>query len=154
MNKQSKLTEKATRIPDTRESLWQEAIAQYLHDVEKQNKEQARSHRFAMLVQQLLGVEPDFIANYISGIEQSLKVKQEDRMLKGEADNLFGNIIIEFEANISKKRAEAEEQLRRYTAILWSQEPIDSRKPYLCIATDGVRFVSYSPKLAEPTAKD
>jgi len=154
MKKESKLTEKATRIPDTRESLWQEAIAQYLHDVEKQNKEQARSHRFAMLVQQLLGVEPDFIANYISGIEQSLKVKQEDRMLKGEADNLFGNIVIEFEANISKKRAEAEEQLRRYTAILWSQEPIDSRKPYLCLATDGVRFVTYSPTLAQPTAKD
>jgi len=154
MTKQTKLTEKATRIPDTRESLWAEAIAQYLHDVEKQNKEQARSHRFAMLVQQLLSVEPDFIANYISGIEQSLKVKQEDRMLKGEADNLFGNVIIEFEANISKKRAEAEEQLRRYTAILWSQEPIDSRKPYLCIATDGVRFVTYSPTLAQPTAKD
>jgi len=154
MNKPSKLTEKATRMPDTRESLWDEAIAQYLDDVEKQNKEQARSHRFSMLLQQLLGIEPNFIGNYISGIEQSLKAKQEDRMLKGEADNLFGNVIIEFEANIPKKLSEAEEQLCRYVAILWSQEYPNSRKPYLCIATDGVRFSTYSPRLAETTAKD
>jgi len=154
MKKKSKLTEKATRIPDTREALWDEAIAKYLQDIEKLNKEQARSHRFTMLVQQLLSVEPNFIENYSSGIEQSLKVKQKDRILKGEADNLFGNIIIEFEANIPKKRSEAEGQLRRYVAILWSQEPSHKRTPYLCIATDGVRFVTYSPTLAEPTAKD
>ena len=129
-------------------------ITKYLPDVEPLNSESARSLRFGMLMKELLGFEPGFIESYVSGVEKYLKVKQKDRILKGEADNLFGNIIIEFEANIPKKRAEAEEQLRRYIAILWSQEPIDSRKPYLCIATDGVRFVTYSPTLAEPTAKD
>ncbi len=154
MNKQSKLTEKATRIPDTREALWVETISQYLHDVEPLHSESARSHRFGMLVNQLIGLEPGFIESYVSGVEKYLKVKQKDRILKGEADNLFGNIIIEFEANIPKKRAEAEEQLRRYTAILWSQEPIYSRKPYLCLATDGIRFVTYTPTLAGPIGKD
>jgi hypothetical protein len=154
MKKQTKLTEKATRIPDTRLAQWAEVIPQYLYEVEQLNKEQARSHRFAMLLQQLLGVEPNFVEAYSSGIEQSLKVRQKDRILKGEADNLFGNVIIEFEANIPKKRAEAEEQLRRYVAILWSQEPFEARTPYLCIATDGVRSLTYSPTLTSPTEKD
>lgn len=88
------------------------------------------------------------------GIEKYIKVKQKDRILKGEADNLFGNIIIEFEANIPKKRSEAEDQLRRYVAILWSKESFDARTPYLCIATDGVRFVSYSPKLVDSIKED
>ena len=154
MKKQTKLTEKATRIPDTRQVQWAEVIPQYLREVEPLNKEQARSHRFAMLLQQLLGFEPSFIEAYSSGIEQSLKVRQKDRILKGEADNLFGNVIIEFEANIPKKRAEAEEQLGRYVAILWSQEPSETRTPYLCIATDGIRFIAYSPTLVSPAEKD
>lgn len=154
MKKKSKLTEKATRIPDTRPTQWDEIITKYLSDVEPLNSESARSHRFGILLNQLIGLEPGFIESYVSGIEKYLKVKQKDRILKGEADNLFGNIIIELEANILKKRAEAEGQLRRYVAILWSQEPSHKRTPYLCLATDGVRFVTYSPTLAEPTAKD
>jgi hypothetical protein len=152
--KKTKLTEKATRIPDTRQVHWEAIIPQYLQEIEQLNKEQARSHRFAMLVQQLLGVEPNFIENYSAGIEESLKVRQKDRILRGEPDNLFGNIIIEFEGNIPKNRSQAEEQLRRYLAILWSQEAPDARRPYLCIATDGVRFVTYSPKLASTLIKD
>ena len=154
MSKSTKLVEKATRIPDTRPMRWEELIPQYLREVEQLNKESARSHRFAMLVQELLSVDPNFIETYSTGIEQYLKVKQKDRILKGRADNLFGNVLIEFEARIPKHREEAEEQLRRYTAILWSQEPPDARTPYLCIATDGVRFVTYSPTLADQTAQE
>lgn len=154
MKKRTKLTEKATRIPDTRPTQWEEIIPQYLREVEKLSKEEARSHRFAILIKELLDFEPGFVESYVSGIEKYLRVKQKDRFLKGEVDNLFGNVIIEFEANIPKKLAEAGDQLRRYTAILWSQEPPDRRTPYLCLATDGVRFVTYSPTLAEPTAQD
>lgn len=152
--KRTKLTEKGTRFPNTRRIKWKEAISQYLKEVERLNKEAARSHRFAMLLQQLLSLEPDFIEDYCTGIEQFLKAKQRDRILKGEADNLFGNVVIEFERNIPKKRSEAEAQLSRYVAILWSQEPPDARTPYLCIATDGVRFMTYSPTLNDPSVKD
>jgi len=154
MKKQTKLTEKSARIPETREAQWQEAVSAYLREVEPLNIESARSHRFAMLVQELLGRELGSIESYTAGIERSLRVKHEDRILKGEADNLFGNVIIEFEANLAKKREEAEEQLRRYTAILWSQESVDARTPYLCVATDGVRFVTYSPTLAAAAKQD
>ncbi|MGH7791788.1 MAG: N-6 DNA methylase, partial [Thermodesulfobacteriota bacterium] len=92
--------------------------------------------------------------NYSAGIEKFLKVKQKDRILKGEADNLFGNVIIEFEANIPKKLSEAEDQLRRYVAILWSLEKPDNRTPFLSVATDGVRFVAYSPERVSPDKQD
>ncbi|MGB8275079.1 MAG: N-6 DNA methylase, partial [Alphaproteobacteria bacterium] len=151
MKKQTKLSEKPTRIPDTRESHWLEAIPAYLRDVQAQRSESARSHRFAMLLQELFGVEPGFVEAYTTGIEKYLKVKGKDRILKGEADNLFGNIVIEFEASLAKNRYEAEEQLRRYVAILWSHEPADVRTPYLCLAADGVRFIAYSPALAAKT---
>jgi len=153
MKKRTKLTEKAARFRDTRKGKWDKSISKYLEEVERLNKETARSHRFAMLLQELLSLEPDFIDDYCIGIEQSLKVKQKDRILRGEADNLFGNVLIEFEQNIPKKRAEAEAQLRRYVAILWSEEAPRNRTPYLCIATDGVRFLTYSPKLSDLTKK-
>ncbi len=155
MSKPSKLTEKATRIPETRELQWNQVIPQYLQEVEPLHSESSRSHRFAALLQELLGLsEPGFIESYSSGIEKSLKVRQKDRILKGRADNLFGNLLIEFEANIPKTQKEAEEQLRRYTAILWSQEGDASRTPYICLATDGVRFIAYSPVLTETPSAD
>lgn len=154
MKKQTKLSEKATRIPDTRQTQWEELIDIYLKEIEPVHSESGRSFRFGVFIQQLLGFEPGFIEAYVSGIEKYIKVKQKDRILKGKADNLFGNVIIEFEANIPKKLSEAEEQLRRYTAILWSQEVPDKRIPYLCLATDGVRFVTYSPTLSKAITQD
>jgi len=154
MPKKTKLREKAARIPEVRQRTWEQSISRYLCEIEPLNREPARSHRFAMLVQELLGIEPSFIESFVTGIEQSLKVRQKDRILRGEADNLFGNIIIEFEASIPKKRPEAEDQLRRYVAILWSQEQPGARTPYLCIATDGVRFITYSASINTVAARD
>lgn len=153
MTKQTKLTEKSTRIPETRETHWDACISTYLCDVQAQNSESARSHRFAMLLQDLFGVEPGFVEEYTTGIEKYLKVKRKDLILKGKADNLFGNVVIEFEASLAKTRDEAEAQLRRYVAILCSHELADARTPYLCLATDGVRFIAYSPTLAKTTGE-
>jgi len=153
MKKRTKLTEKGTRIRETRKGKWDKSISRYLEDVDSLNKESARSHRFSMLLQELLNLEPDFIEDYCTGIEQYLKVRQKDRILRGEVDNLFGNILIEFEQNIPKKLSEAESQLQRYVAILWSEETSPKRIPYLCIATDGVRFMIYTPTVIDPTAK-
>jgi len=148
MTKKTKLTETPARIPDTRESQWDESIRAYLRDIQTQQSESARSHRLTMLLQELFGIQPEFVEEYTTGIEKYLKVKGKDRILKGKVDNLFGNVVIEFEASLAKTRAEAEEQLRRYVAILWAHEPADARTPYLCLAADGVRFIAYSPTLA------
>lgn len=145
MKKSSRLPEEPARVSDLRTPLWDKAVATYLQEISSASSESARSHRFGMLVHELLAFEPGFIESYVSGIEKHIKVAKKDRLLKGRADSLFGNVVIEFEKNIKATLAEALEQLQRYVAILWSQEPPEARTPYLCIAADGVRFLTYSP---------
>lgn len=149
MTKESKLREKDVRMPDIQQAQRDELIVQYLQEVESIRHETARSQRFGMLIYALFAVVPQFIEDFVSGIEKYLKVRQKDCILKGRADNLFGNVLIEFEADLGKTLAEAEDQLRHYMAILWSQEVPDSRTPYLCLATDGLRFLTYTPRLAD-----
>lgn len=154
MKKKTKLKEKASRVPDIREKKIADALEKYLKEVEPLNAEAARSMRFGIFLNDVLCVQTHFIESFVSGVEKYLKSKQTDRILKGRADNLFGNVIIEFESHIPKHQKLAEEQLQRYTAILWSNEKPASRAPYLCIATDGVRFLCYSPALKDATLKE
>jgi hypothetical protein len=126
-----------------------EALERYINSVEALKSESARSHRFAQLLQELFRQEPGFIEQYAQGIEQVVRVRQKDRLLRGKVDNLFGNLVIEFEADLERKRAEAEQQLQRYVQLLWAQEPIETKTPYLCIATDGIQFSTYTPTLAD-----
>jgi len=154
MAKKSKLPEKAARMPDIRQAKWEQVVPEYLESVRSQQSEPAKSLRFALLLNELFGVQPGFIEDYVAGIEKHVKVKQKDRILRGQVDNLFGNLIIEFERDLSKTRREAEEQLQRYVACLWSQEPPAKRAPYLCMAADGVKFVVYSPTIEKPDKSD
>ena len=149
MGKRSKLREKAARMPDVRQARWERIISAYLESVRSQQSEPAKSQRFLLLLKELFGVQPGFIEDYVAGVERYVKVKQKDRILRGRVDNLFGNLVIEFERDLTKTQREAEEQLRRYVAVLWSQEGPGRRAPYLCIATDGVGFAVYSPTIQE-----
>lgn len=130
-----------------------EALERYINSVEDLKSEAARSHRFAQLLQELFRQEPGFIEQYAQGIEQVVRVRQKDRLLRGKVDNLFGNLVIEFEVDLERKRTEAEQQLQRYVYILWAQEPTEAKTPYLCIATDGVQFSTYTPTLADDSVQ-
>jgi len=154
MNKESKLSEKGTRTPDARQGHWEEIVARYIAEMGKLVGESARSHRFSVLLSDLLGCQPALLEDYFPGIEKDLRVRHKDRILRGRADTLFGNVIIEFESQIPRNLAQAESQLKRYVAIVWSNERPEERRPYLCIATDGVRFRTYSPSLADPKAPE
>ncbi len=147
MTKKSKLTEKAVRTPDLDEGKKEHAISAYRASVQEINTESAISHRFTMLLQSLFGVQPGFIEEYVKGIEKFVKVKEKDRIFRGRADQLSGNLIIEFEKDISSsaKSDEAKRQLRQYTACAWSQEKPDQRTRFVCLATDGRRFRVYAP---------
>jgi SAM-dependent methyltransferase len=92
-------------------------------------------------------VQPGFIEEYIQGIETYLKMKCKDRIIRGQADQLSGNLIIEFEKELLSKGKinEAEGQLRKYTACVWSQEKPDKRTKFICLATDGRCFRAYTP---------
>ncbi|MCM8819971.1 MAG: N-6 DNA methylase, partial [Candidatus Omnitrophica bacterium] len=63
----------------------------------------------------------------------------------GRIDNLFGNLVIEFKRNLETQLSEAERQLKKYIAILWGKEA--EKISYICIATDGLNFSVYSPKI-------
>jgi SAM-dependent methyltransferase len=148
------IKEKASRMPEIREAQWEQSISKYLKEVNTLSSESAKSHRFSILLKDLFGFQPDFIENYISGIEKYVKVKQKDRILRGKIDNLFGNLVIEFERDLAKNQRDAEDQLKNYIACLWSQEGPGKRAPYLCIATDGIDFRVYSPSIKELSKKE
>ncbi len=153
MSRPSKLREKDTRMPDPAEARRREAFRRYLDEVRALTTEAPRSQRFALFLQELLGeVSPGFLEDYARGAEKVLRHRHTTRVLRGRADQLFGNVVLEFEADLQRreKRREAEEQLRRYVAILWSQEAPAERRPYLAVATDGVRFLTFSPTLEDP----
>ena len=154
MRKKSKLREKGTRIPEIREAKWEQIVQEYLEKVQALSTEPAKSHRFLLLLNELFGVQPGFIEEYVSGIEKYVKVKQKDRILRGQVDNLFGNLVIEFERDLAVSQREAEGQLKKYVACLWSQEPPHERRPYLCIAGDGVNLMVYSPTIEDADKKE
>jgi hypothetical protein len=152
MAKKSKLLEKGTRMPDIRETSLDQTVREYLAAIQSLSSEAARAQRFTLLLQKLFGLQPGFIEDYVAGVEKYVKVRQKDAILRGKADELFGNVVIEFERDLTAagKQAEAEGQLRKYVACLWSQEPVSQRTRYLCLATDGVLFTVYTPILDEP----
>jgi len=148
------IKEKASRMPEIREAKWDQIISKYLKEMNTHISESARSQRFSILLNDLFGLQPGFIEEYISGIEKYVKVKQKDHILRGKTDNLFGNLVIEFERDLAKKQTEAEEQLKKYIACLWSQEEPGKRASYLCIASDGINFRVYSPVVEELSKKE
>jgi methylase of polypeptide subunit release factors len=129
-----------------------QVVQEYLSLVTSLASEAARAHRFTPLLGELFRLQPQFIEEYVAGVETFVKVRQKDTIIRGKADELFGNVIIEFERDLSSpaKEAEAQEQLRKYVACLWAQEPRERRTPYLCIATDGVLFQVYTPTMDVP----
>ena len=144
--KKSKLLEKPSRMPNHREPHIERSIRTYLKDVQELSSEAARSQRFSILLHDLFDLELPFIEDYLAGMEKYVRTRRKDRILRGMIDNLFGNLVIEFEKDLNKKLPEAEGQLRRYIACLWSEEDPQRRIPYLCLAADGVRFKVYSPQ--------
>ena len=130
-NRDSKV--KPSHIQQTMKSEWCREINKYFGRVKKAESEQAKSECFLLLLNDLFGMQPGFIEGYIAGIEKVVKKKKKDRICIGRIDELFGNLIIEFERDFVKNRVDAEEQLRKYVAYLWSQESPEKRTPYLCI---------------------
>lgn len=147
----TKLAEKPTRMPDVAEPTIVPAIESYLEEIGGLNTEPARSMRFQNLMRDLFSAaEPHFAEEYLQGLERYVKVKHKDLVYRGRIDALYGNLVIEFERNLQATANEAREQLRGYVAALWS-EAGERPVPYLCIATDGVRFELYAPRAPHGT---
>ena len=120
-------------------------LADYLKTAQSLTNESGKSQHFSLFLQRRFHLESDFISQYVQGLEKELKVSNHDKIIRGRADSLFGHLIIEFKNKLPLSLVDAEEQLKKYVAILWSKEKPDIRTPYIGIATDGIRFSVYSP---------
>lgn len=153
MQKKSKLTEKPARAPDAFELRKTELIEQCVKDLQKGQSESGKSLRFSHLIKDLFEeVEPQFIEEYSQGVEKFVESKQKDLIIRGRIDSFYGNLIIEFEKDLAKTLSGAEEQLKRYASCLW-QESMCENIPYICIATDGLQFNIYTPKIKDYSAE-
>lgn len=143
--KKTKLTEKPSRIPDVTEVQITQKFKEYIGQISQQNTESAKAQRFLILLKDIFGdVNAGFIEDYLHGVERYVSVKQKDIILRGKIDTLYGNLIIEFEKDLRKSINEAIEQLERYTSYLLQS---GDKTNYLCLATDGIQFNVYLPKI-------
>ncbi len=127
-------------------------ISDYLERIAPLTGEVARSVLLTALLETLLGLQARFLEDHEPDAERYVRVRHKDTVLVGVAENLFGNVIVEVESDLRQTRRldEAQVQLRRYLACLWSNKPPAQRERFLCLATDGVRFAVYAPSVLEP----
>jgi len=143
--KKTKLSEKPSRIPDILEQNISQKFKEYSEYVSQLNTESAKAQRFLILLKDIFGdVNAGFIEDYLHGVEKYVSVKQKDIILRGRIDTLYGNLIIEFENDLRKKLDDALDQLKRYTSYLLQS---GEKATYLCMATDGILFYVYSPRI-------
>jgi len=145
-----KIPEKPSRFGDLFEVQKSADIQNYVEEVSHLSSESAKTQRFLLLLKDIFGdVNTKFVEDYLRGVEKYVKSKDKDIVLKGRVDNLYGNLVIEFERDLGKTLSEAKEQLKRYIACLWSEEE-EKKINYLCMAADGINFQVFSPGTEKP----
>lgn len=93
------------------------------------------------------GFEDTEIATSLAlGAEYRVRFSSSGAIRRGAIDSYFGNLVIEFEHDLSKTGTHAIEQLRAYVAGAWLEDGSAAR-PYLAVATDGARWETYSASL-------
>ncbi|MFQ5798784.1 MAG: hypothetical protein ACE5H0_08835, partial [Bacteroidota bacterium] len=149
MGKKTRLAEKGSRFASPFEERLKAEFRKYQHEIVAANVETARSFRFMKLLTDWFSeARPTFVEDYLKGLEKYVTMKEKDLVVAGRIDALYGNVIIEFESNLEKKKREAETQLRKYVfSLLGSKEKRDVS--FLCIASDGVIFQVYTPWWAD-----
>jgi len=90
-----------------------------------------------------------FATDLALGAEYRVRFEQSGLLRRGAIDAFYGNLVIEFEADMGRTGAHALDQLRGYVAGAWRDEG-SARRPFLAVATDGQRWEIYSPKLTDP----
>jgi type I restriction-modification system DNA methylase subunit len=87
------------------------------------------------------------IRDFLGGFETKISAHEGEkcRVLRGRADALYGNLLIDFERGSAGWLKQAKKQLQRYLAILASNG--ETRDYYFIpIASDGISFIVFAPK--------
>lgn len=121
-------------------------IKEYLHKVQKANKELPKKEAFKDLLNRLYhgSKEIEKILDQITlGSETPIiNIPRKDKFHKGSADTLYNKIIIEFENNLKITLNHAKEQLAGY---LLGQFNSGEGYNFTLIATDGIIWKKFAP---------
>jgi hypothetical protein len=155
--KRSRLWERPTRFPSVELEKRARAVREYvrfLTEVQPGLKEPARRTFFPRLCEELgIDAGPEFLENYLAGLDYPVSDLGTGLYNRGSVDALYGNLVIEFKRSLSKSLLkEAENQLKRYLALLYSN-PEDRNRPFIAMATDGIQFVVYAPRINPDVAQ-
>jgi type I restriction-modification system DNA methylase subunit len=144
----SRLSEKAARAPSPHLGRAEKSISKYLEEVKPLHSEPARLTRLTVLLSDLFGnLDLPLIRDFLGGFETKISAHESEkcRVLRGRADALYGNLLIEFERGSAGWLKQAKKQLQRYLAILASNG--ETREHYFIpIASDGISFIVFAPK--------
>ena len=124
-----------------------EIITGFFNNLRKANSEEARKQLFFTLLTQLFTDADSLrrIQEMNLGAERTVfEIPLPDRLKTGKADTQTRNVLIEFEKDMRRTGAHAEDQLREYVAGNWrSGQGFD----FTLIATDCQRWRIYAPVL-------
>ena len=124
-----------------------EEIVDYLAGVKRSNSEEAKKLRFQNLLLRLFkdSASVRLIDQMAGGGEKTIfNIPRKGVPKTGFADIAYGNVIIEWEKDLSKTGRHAEDQLAEYLAGKWHS---GERYDFVLIATDGRIWRSYAPDL-------
>lgn len=124
-----------------------EEIVDYLASIKGANSEEAKKLRFQNLLLRLFkdNASARLINQMAAGGERTVfNIPRKGVPKTGFADIAYGNVIIEWEKDLSRTGRHAEDQLAEYLAGKWHS---GERYDFVLVATDGRLWRSYAPDL-------
>lgn len=126
-----------------------EPFAQFLATLPNTRNETQRREAFIALA--ATGFNDTELATALAlGAEYRVRFEQSGLLRRGSVDTFFGNLVIEFEFDLSVTSDHAADQLRGYVAGAWAEDGLD--RQYLAVATDGSRWIVYTPLVIDADA--
>lgn len=127
------------------DDIFPQFFERYISNIGKASTEAAKSFLFIEFVRKTFeNVNVDLLDRLYPDLERWI-TKGAGVELRGRADAILGNLIIEFKIDLNRQRDETIEQLTRYLSILWTTQGINRIK-YLVMGSDGIKFDVYQPE--------
>jgi type I restriction-modification system DNA methylase subunit len=119
----------------------------FLKTLTKATNEQQKREAFVVLAAQGFG-DSELATDLALGAEYRVRFSAAGLTRRGAVDSFFGNLIVEFEKDLSNTYDHALQQLRAYVAGAWREDSSTARA-YLAIATDGANWHVFAPRLVD-----
>jgi len=122
---------------------------QFLATLKKVTNETQTREAFVILAATGFDEDGSFATELALGAEHQVRFEKTGLIRRGAIDSFFGNLIIEFEHDLTKTGAHALDQLRTYVAGAWREDGGPSRS-YLAVASDGARWEVHAARPIDP----